>query len=73
MVLRIPLRGTRLRRAIDPGDLGQPSGPDGEGQATGQARISRGEPPELLITQGDRKIRKFRSSYTMSAMSSEAA
>jgi hypothetical protein len=30
-VLRIPLRGTRLRRAVDPGDLCQPSGPDGEG------------------------------------------
>jgi hypothetical protein len=25
-VLRIPLRGTRLRRAVDPGDLGRPSG-----------------------------------------------
>ena len=37
-VLRIPLRGTRLRRAVDPGDLCQPSGPDGEGQAGGQAR-----------------------------------
>jgi hypothetical protein len=37
-VLRIPLRGTRLRRAVDPGDLCQPSGPDGEGQAEGQAR-----------------------------------
>ena len=36
-VLRIPLRGTRLRRAVDPGDLGRPSGPDGEGQARGQA------------------------------------
>jgi hypothetical protein len=32
-VLRIPLRGTRLRRAVDPEDLCQPSGPDGEGQA----------------------------------------
>ena len=35
-VLRIPLRGTRLWRAIDPGDLCQPSGPDGEGQAKAQ-------------------------------------
>ena len=43
-VLRIPLRGTRLRRAVDPGDLCQPSGPDGEGQARGQARTARGEP-----------------------------
>ena len=43
-VLRIPLRGTRLRRAVDPGDLCQPSGPDGEGQAKGQARNARGEP-----------------------------
>ncbi len=43
-VLRIPLRGTRLRRAVDPGDLYQPSGPDGEGQARGQARSARGEP-----------------------------
>jgi hypothetical protein len=41
-VLRIPLRGTRLRRAVDPGDLCQPSGPDGEGQAEGQARNTRG-------------------------------
>jgi len=38
------LRGTRLRRAVDPGDLCQPSGPDGEGQARGQARKARGEP-----------------------------
>jgi hypothetical protein len=43
-VLRIPLRGTRLRRAVDPGDLCRPSGPDGEGQAKGQARKSRDEP-----------------------------
>ena len=43
-MLRIPLRGTRLRRAVDPGDLCQPSGPDGEGQARGQARNARGEP-----------------------------
>jgi hypothetical protein len=42
-VLRIPLRGTRLRRTVDPGDLCQPSGPDGEGQAIGQARTARGE------------------------------
>ena len=40
-VLRIPLRGTRLRRAVDPGDLCQPSGPDGEGQARGQAQGAR--------------------------------
>jgi len=40
-VLRIPLRGTRLRRAVDPGDLCQPSGPDGKGQAEGQARDAR--------------------------------
>ena len=33
--------------ALDPGDLGQPSGPDGEGQARGQARDARGEPPQL--------------------------
>jgi len=46
-VLRIPLRGTRLRRAVDPGDLCQPSGPDGEGQAGGQARKARGEPQHL--------------------------
>jgi hypothetical protein len=42
-----PLRGTRLRRAVDPGDLCQPSGPDGEGQAGGQARKARGEPQHL--------------------------
>jgi hypothetical protein len=47
-VLRIPLRGTRLRRAVDPGDLCQPSGPDGEGQARGQARSTRGEPLQHL-------------------------
>ena len=41
--LRVPLRGTRLRRAVDPGDLCQPSGPDGESQARGQARSARGE------------------------------
>src|SRR5579859_8207438 len=40
-VLHIPLRGTRLRCAVDPGDLRQPSGPDGEGQAEGQARSAR--------------------------------
>jgi CBS domain-containing protein len=28
-----------------PGDLGRPSGPDGKGQATGQARETRGQPP----------------------------
>ena len=38
---------TRLRRAVDPGDLCQPSGPDGEGQARGQARPARGEPQHL--------------------------
>jgi hypothetical protein len=46
MVLRIPLRGTRLRRAVDPGDLCQPTRPDGEGQARGQARPARGGPPQ---------------------------
>ena len=50
-VLRIPLRGTRLRRAVDPGDLCQPSGPDGEGQAEGQARNSRGEPRKIKQLQ----------------------
>jgi len=54
-VLRIPLRGTRLRRAVDPGDLCQPSGPDGEGQARGQARNARGRSggfDDLLATTG---------------------
>jgi hypothetical protein len=32
---------TRLRRAVDPGDLGRPSEPDGKGQARGQARNAR--------------------------------
>jgi hypothetical protein len=45
-VLRIPLRGTRLRRAVDPGDLCPSSGPNGEGQARGQARSARGKPPQ---------------------------
>ena len=45
-VLRIPLRGTRLRRAVDPGDLCQPSEPGGKGQAKGQARNARAEPPQ---------------------------
>ena len=49
-VLRIPLRGTRLRRAVDPGDLCQPSGPDGEGQARGQARNARGKPAKRAVT-----------------------
>ena len=40
-VLRIPLRGTRLRRTLDPGDLCQPSGPDGKGQARGPARSAQ--------------------------------
>ena len=30
--------------AVDPGDLCRPSGPDGKGQARGQARQPRGEP-----------------------------
>ena len=51
-VLRIPLRGTRLRRAVDPGDLCQPSGPDGKGQAKGQARNARG------------KLRQFKWRFT---------
>jgi hypothetical protein len=36
---------TCLRRAVDPGDLGRPCGPEGEGQAVGQALPARGEPP----------------------------
>jgi len=52
-VLRIPLRGTRLRRAVDPGDLCQPGGPDGEGQAGGQARDARGEPPHEQAPGGE--------------------
>ena len=54
-VLRIPLRGTRLRRAVDPGDLCRPSGPDGEGQARGQARNARGEP---LIPEAKNGIKR---------------
>ncbi len=52
-VLRIPLRGTRLRRAVDPGDLCQPSGPDGEGQARGRAREARGETSAAIRRTGD--------------------
>jgi hypothetical protein len=52
-VLRIPLRGTRLRRAVDPGDLCQPSGPDGEGQVRGQARNARGESLARLLRKVD--------------------
>ena len=44
-------RGTRLRHAVDPGDLCQPSGPDGEGQARGQARNARGESPQCGAAQ----------------------
>jgi len=61
MVLRIPPRGTRLRRAVDPGDLCQPSGPDGEGQARGQARNARGETSQF---------RDLVSSATLSATGS---
>ena len=32
-----PASGTRLRRAVDPGASTDPSGPDGKGQAKGQA------------------------------------
>ena len=60
-VHRIPLRGTRLRRAVDPGDLCQPSGPDGEGQARGQARNARGETSQF---------RDLVSSATLSATGS---
>jgi hypothetical protein len=31
ILLRIPQRGTRLRRTVDPGDLGQSWGLKGEG------------------------------------------
>jgi hypothetical protein len=44
-----PASGTRLRRAVDPGDLCQPSGPDGKGQAKGQARYARGEPLDATL------------------------
>ena len=37
-------------RPLSAGDLCQPSGPDGEGQAEGQARNSRGGPPRGFST-----------------------
>jgi hypothetical protein len=55
-VLRIPLGGTRLRRAVDPGDLCQPSGPDGKGQAKGQARNARGEPSQSPVYELTRRV-----------------
>jgi hypothetical protein len=58
-VLRIPLRGTRLRRAVDPGALCQPSGPSGEGQAKGQARNAHGEPPPLITSESLRTSSGF--------------
>ena len=42
----------RLGRTLDPGDLCQPSGPDGEGQARGQARKARDEPPHWQLSGG---------------------
>jgi hypothetical protein len=50
-MLRIPLRGTRLRRAVDPGDLCQPSGPDGKGQA--KARPERRAANLGVCAKGD--------------------
>jgi hypothetical protein len=42
-----PLRRNDLRDPpLSAGDLCQPSGPDGKGQAGGQARSARGEPPQ---------------------------
>jgi hypothetical protein len=55
-VLRIPLRGMRLRRAVDPGDLCQPSGPDSEGQA----RSARGEPRQANPGRAGRPARAGR-------------
>ena len=60
-VLRIPLRGTRLRRAVDPGDLCQPSGPYGEGQARGQARLARSEPPQIDTAPASRTETRTRN------------
>jgi hypothetical protein len=56
-VLRIPLRGTRLRRAVNPGDLYRPSGRDGEGQAKGQALLAGGEPPKPPTEPQRRRIK----------------
>ena len=41
-------RDAPAARRLPPGDLCQPSGPDGEGQATGQARFARGESLQLF-------------------------
>jgi DNA-binding transcriptional MocR family regulator len=46
-LLRIPLRGTRLRRAVDPGASADPAGLTARGQAEGQARSTRVEPQHL--------------------------
>jgi hypothetical protein len=43
-----PASGTRLRRAVDLGASTSPGGPDGKGQAKGQARSARGEPRQIL-------------------------
>jgi hypothetical protein len=45
-----PLRRNDLQDPpLSAGDLCQPSGPDGEGQARGQARSARGEPPSMHV------------------------
>jgi hypothetical protein len=36
-------------QTLDPGGLCRPSVPDGEGQARGQARKARGEPPQQTV------------------------
>jgi hypothetical protein len=38
---------------LSAGDLCQPSGPDGEGQATGQARNARGETSAAITEDGN--------------------
>ena len=42
----------RQAPTLAPGDLYRPSRPDGEGQARGQARNARGEPPQPTSCQG---------------------
>jgi hypothetical protein len=56
---QVKVPGERTRKVmLDAGDLCRPSGPDGEGQARGQARNARGEPLRSVGAAGSAKVRK---------------